>query len=215
MNDAKCNAGGIKQKLIETLLFGKQILLDPATVFRNMSKQGGFTDPLLFMAAMGLMAGIAKVLVTFYYMANGAAVSLLSALAALVIMPVTVVACGYLAAFLLSVVMKFLGGDSQLETAFRVVAYLSVVSPLAVLVLPVPYLGNLLILGIITYLLVAAAIEVYELDSRTVWTVFGVTFALLSVLAIGSQYASRRQPAAPPAIENSVEAQAQPAGQHD
>ncbi len=191
MNEASCGCTGIKQKLINTLLFGKQILLDPATVFRNMPRQGGYSDPLLFMVCVGFIAGVLKVLVTFYFMTNGAQVTLLSALAALIIMPIIVVALGYIGAFLLSMTMHFVGGDDNLELAVRVISYLSIVSPIAVVVLPIPYVGNLLIFGVLAYLLVTAGIEVYQLSGNTAWLVFGISIGALALLALGSEIVTR------------------------
>lgn len=188
MIEATCSEGGIKQKLINTLLFGKQILLNPATVFRNMSRQGGFTEPLIFIATMGLITGVVKILVTFYYMANGASVSLLTALSAIIITPITLIVFSYIGAFLLSIIMKFLDCDSNVETAFRVAAYLTIISPIAVFILPIPYIGNLVILGILSYLMVAAAIEVYQLNSNTARMFFGLGIAIIALFAIGSEY---------------------------
>jgi hypothetical protein len=191
MDDTCCSGGSIKQKFINTVLFGKQILLNPATVFRNMQRQGGYTDPLLFMATIGFIAGALKVLVTFYFMANGAKVALTSALAALVIMPIIVIGLGYLGAFLLSVIMHFIGGDDNIELALRVTSYLSIITPIAVVVLPIPYFGNLLVFGILTYLLVTAGIEVYLLSSKTAWLVFGLGLGVLALLSLGSQIVTR------------------------
>lgn len=201
MKETCCNGTGMKQKLVNTLLFGKQILLDPATVFRNMPRQGGYSEPLLFMASIGLVSGILKVLVTFYFMANGAKIGLLSALSALIIMPILVIALGYIGAFLLSLIMHVVGCDENLELAVRVTSYLSIISPIAVVVLPLPYFGNLLIFGILTYLLVTAGIEVYQLSGNTAWLVFGLSIGALALLSLGSEIVTRHAATAqvPPA----------------
>lgn len=191
MDDTCCSSRGIKKKIINTLLFGKQILLDPATVFRNMQRQGGYSEPLLFMTTIGLIAGVLKVLVTFYFMANGAKIALFSALAALLIMPIIVIALGYLGAFLLALIMHFIGCDDNLELAVRVTSYLSIIAPIAVIVLPIPYFGNLLIFGILAYLLVTAGIEVYQLSGNTAWLVFGISIGALALLSLGSQIVTR------------------------
>lgn len=193
MSQAQCSTGNLQQKLISALQFGLQILRDPATTFRNMSRHGGFIDPLLFMLAAGFIAGLLKVFVTFYYMANGASVTLFTALSSLVIVPISVVSFGYISAFLLSIVMKYLGCDSRLEISFRVCAYLSAISPLAVIALAIPYFGNILILGIFAFLLVTAAVEVYQLNSSTATMVFGISFAVLAVIATTAEYRSRTQ----------------------
>lgn len=191
MENTSCSCTGLKQKLINTVLFGKQILLDPAKVFRNMPRQGGFSDPLLFMACVGLIAGVLKILVTFYFMANGAQVTLLGALSPIVTMPITVIALGYIGAFLLSVIMRITGCDDDLELALRVTSYLSIIAPIAIVVLPIPYVGNLLVFGILAYLLVAAGIEVYQLSGNNAWLVFGLSIGVLALLSLGSEIVTR------------------------
>jgi len=183
---------GIKHKLISTLLFAKQILLNPAVLFRNMERQGGFTEPLIFMASIGFIAGLLKIFVTFVYMANGAIVTLTSALLAVVITPLSVICLGYISAFLLATLMRQLGCDGQVETAFRVVSYLCVISPLSVVLSPIPLVGNILVLGILTYLIIPAAIEVYQLNSNTAWMIFGIGLTVIAIAALGSEYMTRK-----------------------
>nr|WP_320114655.1 YIP1 family protein [uncultured Desulfuromonas sp.] len=192
MTQATCECGTLRQKTLETLLFIKEVLLNPANQFRNMPRQGGFIEPLIAIAALGLLAGILRVLVTFYYMVNGAEVGLFTALSSIITTPITVVAFCYIGAFLLSVAMKLLGADSSLETAFRVTSYLAIVSPAAVILTAIPYIGNIVVLAVLAYLLVIAAIEVYQLKSNTAWMVFGIGFAALALLSVVSDY--RRQP---------------------
>ncbi|MCD6525414.1 MAG: YIP1 family protein [Desulfuromonas sp.] len=205
MAQGECSTDSLQQKLVDSVKFALQLIREPATTFRNMARHGGFIEPLLFMATVGLIAGIFKVLVTFYYMANGASVPLLTALSSVIIVPITVITYGYIGAFLLSIIMKYLGCDSNLETAFRVCAYLSVISPIAVIALAIPYVGNFLILGILAYLLVTAAVEVYQLNSNTAAMVFGIGFAVLALLAGVTEYRNRDQATpsmAPVAIES-------------
>ena len=187
MEEAGCICTGMKQKLIEALLFIKQILTDPTTVFSKMARQGGFTEPVLFMATIGVIAGIVKIIVTFFFMANGAKVGLLTALSSIVIMPITIIAVGYIGAFLLSIIMRLMGKDDTLEIAFRVVAYLSAISPLAVLLLPIPYLGSLVIMAVLFYLLKAAGTQVYELSDKMAGLIFGIGIGGLALFALGSE----------------------------
>jgi hypothetical protein len=216
MDQAQNQQAGLKQNVLETLRFIQQVLLDPASQFRHMPRQGGFIEPLISIATIGLLAGVLRILVTFYYMSQGASVSLFTALFAIVTTPLTVVIFCYIGAFLLSIIMRYLGADSSLEVAFRVTGYLAVISPIAVVAATIPYLGNLLILGLLTYLLVMAAIEVYQLNSNTAWMVFGIAFAILAVLSISaeSHSPSRSEQFAPAAVEIEAPALEQPAAHH-
>ncbi|NCC35675.1 MAG: YIP1 family protein, partial [Chloroflexia bacterium] len=134
--------GGFSGMLRATLDFIRQMLLAPAAQLRDMEKSGGFTEPVLLIVRLGLLAGVVRIFVTFYHMANGASVGLLRALSAVLFVPVSLLAISYIASFLLWLVMRLLGRDSDLETAFRVVAHLCALAPVAVLALAIPYLGN-------------------------------------------------------------------------
>ena len=191
MEETECNSTGIKQKTIATLLLGKQILLNPAKTFRNMPREGGFSEPLMTLATIGFIAGVLKVLVTFCFMANGAKIGLFTALSALIFMPIIVIGLGYLGAFLLSILMRLVGSEDHLELALRVTAYLAIISPIAVVILPIPYAGNLILFGILAYLLVAAGIEVYQLNSNTAWLLFGLGVGLLALVSLGSEITTR------------------------
>jgi hypothetical protein len=191
MEETECNSTGIKQKIISTLLFGKQLLLNPAKTFRNMPREGGFSEPLITLATIGFISGILKVFVNFCFMANGARIGLFTALSALIIMPIIVIGLGYLGAFLLSMLMRLVGSEDNLELALRVTAYLAIISPVAVVILPIPYAGNLVLFAILAYLLVAAGIEVYQLNSNTAWLLFGLGVGLLALLSLGSEITTR------------------------
>ena len=194
--------GGFSGMLRATLDFIRQMLLAPAAQLRDMEKSGGFTEPVLLIVRLGLLAGVVRIFVTFYHMANGASVGLLRALSAVLFVPVSLLAISYIAAFLLWLVMRLLGRDSDLETAFRVVAHLCALAPVAVLALAIPYLGNLLLFAALAYLLVIAAIEVYQLGSNTAWAVFGVGCALLALFAVAAEYRARQpQSCCPVAVE--------------
>jgi len=104
------------------------------------------------------------------------------------------VAFCYIGAFLLSIVIKLLGGDPSLELAFRVTSYLAIVSPAAVILAAIPYIGSVVILAILAYLLVMAAIEVYQLNSTTAWKVFGIGFAALALLSVVSDFQQQPRP---------------------
>jgi len=194
MTQAVCECGTLRQKTLETLRFIKQVLLDPATQFRHMPRQGGFIEPLIAITALGLLAGVVRVLVTFYYMVNGAEVGLFTALSSIITTPITVVAFCYIGAFLLSVIMKLVGADPSLEIAFRVTSYLAIVSPAAVILAAIPYVGNIVVLAILAYLLVIAAVEVYQLNSNTAWKVFGIGAVALVLLSVVSDYRQQPQP---------------------
>ncbi|MBN2644595.1 MAG: hypothetical protein JXR59_03865 [Desulfuromonadaceae bacterium] len=184
---------GLRAKTLECVDFTKQLLLNPAQIFRNLSKTGGYSDPLMRIVSMGLLAGIVKIFVTFFYMINGASVGLFTALSAVLFVPITLIAFCYGGSFLLFIAMKALGADSEIETAFRVCAQISGIAPIAVIALAIPYAGNLIMLALLAYLLITAAIEVYQLSSNTAWMIFGISCVLLAILSLGSEFRNRHQ----------------------
>lgn len=187
--NACCNS--MKDTVIEAVTATLRLLRNPVGEYRTLPCSGGVTEPLLFMARMGFIAGLVKLLINFYHMACGVEMGLFTALSAVVVIPLVAVAVGYLLAFLLFVLMKYLGCGAELETAVRSVSKASVILPLAVVVLLVPYLGNALLVATIAYILRAVATEVYELQSNLATLIFAGGGVVCVVLALVSESFAR------------------------
>jgi len=84
-----------------------------------------------------------------------------------------------------------MGSEQSFETAYRCVAYAAAISPITTLIGIIPYLGVLITMGWMMFLMVTASQEVHNLESKKAWIVFGIVFGLFTLLNLNSQYAAR------------------------
>jgi hypothetical protein len=165
------------------------VIKNPAAFFETMPVSGGFVDPIIFLAAMGIIAGLIQTI--WSIVGLGAAVSFFMALAAVIIMPVFVVIFSFIGAGIFFVIWKLMGSDQSYEAAYRCIAYASAITPIMVLIGVIPYLGAIIGLLWMLYLMVVASEKVHKLYVRKAWIVFGVIFAILILLNINSQRMAR------------------------
>ena len=166
------------------------VITDPAGFFRNMEKSGGFADPLIFMAAMGVVSGILQAILSVVGL--GMKVSFTAALSMIFMIPLLVMIFGFVGAGIFFVIWKFMGSNQPYETAYRCVAYAAAVTPVTTLIGVIPYLGAIAALVWMMFLMVTASREVHNLKLQKAWIVFGIIFGLLILLNINSQRVARR-----------------------
>ena len=166
------------------------VITDPAGFFRNMEKSGGFADPLIFMAAMGVASGILQALLSVVGL--GMKVSFAAALSMIFMIPVVVIIFGFVGAGIFFVIWKLMGSNQPYETSYRCVAYAAAVTPVTTLIGVIPYLGAAAALVWMMFLMVTASREVHNLELQKAWIVFGIIFGLLILLNINSQRVARR-----------------------
>jgi hypothetical protein len=155
-----------------------------------MPKTGGFGDPLIFMAVMGVLAGIVRAILGLFHF--GAAVSAVMAIASVILVPIMVVIFGFIGAAIVFIIWKLMGSQESYETAYRCAAYAMAISPITALCDAIPYVGGLVGIAWMTFLLVTASVEVHKIVAKTAWLVFGIIGAILALLSISSQLAARR-----------------------
>jgi hypothetical protein len=167
-----------------------KVLTSPSAFFREMPKTGGFVDPLVFMVAMGVIGGLIQAVLTVagLYVAVGIA----AGIAAIVVMPIVIVVFGFVGAAIIFFIWKLMGSQESYETAYRCAAYISVLTPITTLLGIIPYAGSAIGIGLTTFFLVIASVEVHKLPSQKAWLVFGIIGALLTVMSVSSQFAARR-----------------------
>ena len=165
------------------------VITDPAGFFRNMEKSGGFADPLIFMAAMGVVSGILQAILSVVGL--GMKVSFAAALSMIFMIPLIVMIFGFVGAGIFFVIWKFMGSNQPYETAYRCVAYAAAVTPVTTLIGVIPYLGAIAALVWMMFLMVTASREVHNLELQKAWIVFGIIFGLLILLNINSQRVAR------------------------
>ena len=166
------------------------VLKNPAGFFETMPVSGGFADPVVFLADMGIIAGIIQAMLSV--LGIGPAVSFFMALTAILIMPVFVVIFSFIAAGIFFVVWKLMGSAQTYEAAYRCVAYASAIAPVMILIGAVPYLGAVAGLLWMLYLMVMASEKVHKIEVKKAWMVFGVIFAILIIFNVNSQRMTRQ-----------------------
>ena len=166
-----------------------QVITNPGGFYRQMPKTGGFVAPLLFMVVMGVVAGLLGALLSLLGLGSG---GVISGMAAVILMPIMVAVFGFISAAILFVVWKMIGSQESYETAYRCMAYTAAIIPITTLLDLIPYLGSILGLVWMTYLLVVASTEVHGIQTKKAWVAFGAICALLAVSSVSMEIAGRK-----------------------
>jgi len=166
------------------------VITNPAGFYRGMSRTGGFVDPLIFMVAMGIVGAVLQIPLSFFHL--GMAGSFGMALAYIILMPIGVIIGGFVGGAILMLVWKVMGSQENYETCFRCFAYATAISPITNFLHVIPYLGPIIGLAWMTYLLVTASVEVHELQAKASWIVFGVIAGILALMSLSAQYFARK-----------------------
>lgn len=166
------------------------VIRTPVAFYRAMPKSGGFGDPLVFVAAMGFIAGVLQAL--FGLLHIGVRLTVPLALGAVVYTPVLFVIGSFIGAAILFVIWKLTGSNESYETAYRCGAYASAIAPITAVLGLIPVAGALVEVGWMLFLLVTASVEVHKIAAKTAWIVFGAIAAILAVASISAQLAARR-----------------------
>lgn len=175
------------QGIVDTAL---KVIKTPAEFYRGMAKSGGFVDPLIFAVVMGAIGGVVYAILGLLHlipmMSGGMALSMI------VTAPIGAVIGSFVGGAIVFVIWKLMGSSESYETAYRCGAYASAVSPIAMACNVVPYVGGLVGLAWMVYLLVIASVEVHKIAAKTAWLVFGIIGGLCALGAINGQIAAHR-----------------------
>lgn len=167
-----------------------KVVTDPAGFYRDMKKTGGFADPVIFVLVMAVIMGI--VIAIFSLFGIGMVGVMAAGFGAIIIMPIFAVIGSFIGATVMFVIWKLMGSGESYETAYRCVAYAAALYPITAVLGLVPYLGS--VVGVIwgMYLMIIASTQVHGLNQKTAYTVFGILGALMVVVSIGNEMASRK-----------------------
>ena len=167
-----------------------QVITNPMGFYRSMPKTGGLVEPMIFMIAMGLIAGVLRTIISV--LGLGLTGSSMMGAASIILMPIFVTIFGFVGAAILYVIWRLMGSGESFEVAFRCGAYATAISPITSLISLVPYLGGVVGLVWMAYLMVVASTEVHKLRARTAWIVFGAIFVVFGLMSLSSEIAGRR-----------------------
>ena len=168
----------------------KGVITAPVEFYRNMSKGGGFGDPLIFAVVMGVASGVIQAVMGLMHF--GAVVSTAMALACVILAPIWIVIGSFIGAAIMFVIWKLMGSNESYETAFRCGAYAAAISPITTILGLIPFVGALAGLAWMLYLIVTASVEVHKLPSRKAWMVFGIIGLVLALISLSGQCAARK-----------------------
>jgi hypothetical protein len=180
----------LKENLSSMANIVVEVVKNPAGFFKEMSRTGGFFEPLVFMIVMGVTGGILRAF--FGIFGLGFMGSFFMALASIIIVPIMIVIFGFVWAGIVFVIWKIMGSQQSFETAYRCIAYASAITPITAVLNIIPYIGGVLGLAWMTYLIVTASVEVHSIKPKVAWAVFGTIGLIFAIFSIGSQYSQRQ-----------------------
>jgi len=167
-----------------------KVLTSPAEFFREMPKTGGFVEPLVFMVAMGVVAGLLQSILSILRFQAGAGMAM--GLASVIILPIMVGIFGFVGAAILFFIWRVTGSQESYETAYRCGAYIGVLTPISVLLPIIPFVGGAVSVLLMTFFLVTASVAVHNIPSRKAWLVFGIVGGVLVFFSVSAEFATRR-----------------------
>ena len=167
-----------------------KVLTSPAEFFKEMPKTGGFVEPLAFMVAMGVVAGLLQSILSVLRFQVGAGMAM--GLGSVIILPIMIGIFGFVGAAVLFLIWKLTGSQESYETAYRCGAYIGVLTPISVLLHLLPFVGAAVSVLLMTFFLVTASVAVHNIPSRKAWLVFGIIGGLLVLFSVSAEFAARR-----------------------
>lgn len=180
-NQAKLNT------IIEDAL---KVIINPAEFYQKMPKSGGYADPVIFVLLMAVIMGL--LFSVFSLFGAGVVGAMAAGFGAIFIMPVFAILGSFIGAAILFVIWRLMGSDEPYETAYRCVAYASAIYPAMALLGLIPYLGSIISVAWGMYLMIMASIEVQRMNRNTAYIVFGILGALMIVVNLSSEIATRQ-----------------------
>jgi len=167
-----------------------KVITNPAGFYQDMKKGGGYLEPLVFMVALSVAAGVLSAVLSVF--GFGMATAMTAGLIAVILVPVFVVIFSFIGAGIAYVIWKMMGSQEGFETAFRCVAYTAAIAPINAVLGVIPYLGSIVSAIWPMALLAIASIHVHRRSTQVSWAVFGALGILLAVIGLGGERTSRQ-----------------------
>ena len=166
-----------------------QVVTAPAAFFKSMPKTGGFLEPLVFAAIMGLVAGIIRAILSLFGVGYGG--GMMSGFGVIIVMPIAAAVGSFIGGAILFVIWKLMGSQEEYETAYRCGAYLMALWPITAILSIIPYVGGIINMAIYVYFIVIASTQVHNIPSQKAWLVFGIIGLIFVLLSIKAEYSAR------------------------
>lgn len=176
------------RSIINTMM---QVVLRPIEFFKKMPKDGGYSDPVIFLVSMGILTSIIQIMCKLLGVC-GFSESFSIVVFAFIITPLLMLGFGFVIAIIWFVIWKLMGSEEVYEVAFRCIAYTSGVSVFTTAMYAIPYVGGILGLAWIMYLMIIISTEVHRLELHHTLKVLTIIFLFLALTATCSQYQTRK-----------------------
>ena len=167
-----------------------KVITNPVEFYQNMKKSGGYVEPLVFMVALSVAAGVLSAVLSVA--GFGVATAMTAGLIAVILVPIFVIIFSFIGAGIAYVIWKLMGSQEDFETAFRCVAYTAAIAPINAVLGVVPYIGTIVAALWPMVLMAIASIYVHRRSTQVSWAVFGVLGILLALMGLGNERASRK-----------------------
>lgn len=167
----------------------KSVITNPAGYFQAMPKSGGLVEPLIFIVVMAVAMGLISAVLSLF--SSGTGGLLAWGFAAIIALPIGAVIGAFIGAAILFVIWKLMGSTESYETAFRCLAAGTAIYPVMAVLSIVPYIGTIVGIAWISWLMIEASVGVHGRERRTATLVFGILGVLLVISNVSSEYAAR------------------------
>ncbi|MEM7358865.1 MAG: Yip1 family protein [Pseudomonadota bacterium] len=170
----------------------KKVITDPAGFYREMPTEGGYTNPVIFVAVMAAVTGILGAVFSVIGFGGNAIMAGAAGFAAIIIMPIAMVIFSFIGAAILFVIWKLMGSEKDYEVAYRCAAYCTAILPIVTLLSLIPYVGTIIQSIWAFFLITTASVEVHKLPAQTSKIVFGVILGLLLLFSLSAENTARK-----------------------
>jgi hypothetical protein len=195
-NQEALDLSSIFEKVIE-------VITNPSRFYRGMPKTGGYVEPLVFMVVLGVITGLLQAILSF--LGFDIVGALAAGITAVIVVPIVVTFFGFVGAAIVHVIWKIMGSQETYETAYRCIAYATAIAPVSVILDLIPYLGSLIGIAWVVYLLIVASIEVHRVEAKTAIRIFASLGFVLAILNLTGEYMARRLPPRVKKVEKMTE----------
>ena len=168
----------------------RKVITNPVDFYREMTKTGGFGDPIIFVLVMAVVSAILLGFLSLLGLGSmGGAMAV--GFGGMVLLPIMAIVFSFIGAGILFVIWRLMGSQASFEVSYRCAAYASAIYPITVLAGLIPYLGSLVGIAWWMYLMIIASVEVHQMAQKTAYMVFGILGVFLIVTNLSSEMAAR------------------------
>ena len=170
-----------------------RVVTQPRQYYLGMPGTGGFTDPLIFVAVMGFVAGLIGAFLSLFSSGHVAGMSF--GLVSIITMPIIAIVGCFISGMIMFAVWRLMGSTEDYETAFRCVAFSMVVFPAFPILGLVPYLGTIAADVWWIWLMILASIGTHKLDKQKSMIALGVLGVVLLLIGLSGEHTQRNMEA--------------------